>query len=188
MRPRYNTSAIVLARTPLAEASALLYTLTSEFGLVKVRAQGVRKPGAKLAPAVQTLIEHDAILVRGKDGWRLSGAVPTIDWFRALSTSNRSRAGRVGRLLLRLVQGETTDTELFILYRSFIEALTKLEEEDADTAEHLIALRLLKTLGLDAGNIPGEDVLFDATTLTQVRSDKRAYIMRINRGISASGL
>lgn len=188
MRPRYNTSAIVLARTPLAEASTLLYALTSEFGLVKARAQGVRKPGAKLAPAVQTLTEHDAILVRGKDGWRLSGAVLTYNWFEQLSSANRKRAGRVARLLLRLVQGETTDPEFFTHYRSFIQALTTLGEEEADSAEHIVALRLLQTLGLDAGDIPGDGSAYDTETLARLQSDKRTYVLRINRGISASGL
>ena len=51
----------MLARTPLAEASASLLLLTEEFGLARARAQGVRKPGAKMAGALATLAESDVI-------------------------------------------------------------------------------------------------------------------------------
>lgn len=187
MRHRYNTSAIVLARTPLAEASALLYALTPEFGLIKARAQGVRKPGAKLAPAIQTLTEHDAILVRGKEGWRLSGAVLAEDWFHALSTQKRACAGRIARLLLRLVRGESQGTELFSIFRAFLEALTTLTDAEVEHTELLVALHLLRELGLDAGEMPVSNA-YDADTMAFVSVNRKALITRINHGISASGL
>jgi DNA repair protein RecO len=183
MRPKYGTPSIVLARTPLAEASALLYLLTEDFGLLKARAQGLRKSGAKLAPALQTLTESDVMLVRGKDAWRLSGAILAKDWPRTLSASARARAGRTARLLLRLVHGESTDTELFSIFKGFLEALPTLSEAQADAAEHLVALRLLRELGLDAGEIPS-----GYESLENGETQKRDLIIRINRGIAASGL
>lgn len=177
----------MLAKTPLAEASALLFLLTNEFGLVKARAQGVRKPGAKLSGATQTLVESDVILVRGKEGWRLSGAVIADNWFALLSKENRSRAGRVARFLLRMVHGESTDTTLYAIMRSFLEALTRLPE-GADAAEHLVVLRILQELGFDAGEGLGEDGSYDADLLAQIEQHKREYVIRINRGIAASGL
>lgn len=188
MRPRYSAEAIILARAPLAEASALLYLLTHEFGLVKARAQGVRKPGAKLACAVQTFNESDVILVRGKDGWRLSGAVLAKNWFETLPASSRSRAGRIARLLLRLVHGESHDALSFYIFRGLLEVLPSLNEEEADAAECLAALRILRTLGLDAGDIPGGEGIYEASVLASVIHDRRVFIGRVNRGIEASGL
>lgn len=188
MRPRYSAEAIVLARSPLAEASALLYLLTHEFGLVKARAQGVRKPGAKLASSVQTLNESDVILVRGKDGWRLSGATLAKNWFEALPAAARERAGRVARLLLRLVHGESSDTASFYIFRGFLEVLPSISEPDADAAETLAALRILRALGLDAGDIPGAEGDYSSAVLAKAVEDRRAFVMRVNRGIEASGL
>ncbi len=188
MRQRYNTSAIVLGRTPLAEASALIYLLTPEFGLVKARAQGVRKAGAKLSCAVQTLVESDVILVKGKEGWRLGGALLCSSWFGALTTENRARAGRVARFLLRMVHGETNDTQLFFILKSFLEVLTNANEVEADSAEHIVVLRLLNELGLDAGSPLGSYEDYSSSVLAEITRDKREYVMRINRGISASGL
>lgn len=188
MRPRYSTSGIVLSRTPLVEGSALLFLLTEEFGLLKVRAQGVRELGAKLSGAVQTLSESEVILVRGKEVWRLSGALLTRAWARALSKENRKRAGRVAGLILRLVQGESHDQELFHIYRAFLEALSQLDEKDSDTAELICALLVLRTLGFDAGEIPEGKELFATETLQSVESNRKAYIARINNGIAISGL
>lgn len=188
MRPRYGTGAIVLARTPLAEASALLYLLTPEFGLVKVRAQGLRKPSAKLAGATQTLSESDVTMVRGKDGWRLAGALLSRAWARELSPSARMRAGRIVRLILRLVAGETRDPELFHTLKGLLAALSSLPESEAEAAECLAALRVLRALGLDAGELPGGAEAYAEDALAAAHSERRALITRINRGIAASGL
>lgn len=198
MRHKYSTAAIVLARTPLSEASSLVTLLTSEVGLVRARAQGLRKPGAKMASALQTLIESDVMLLKGKEGWRLAGALRTQDWFSGLTPATRVRAGRIANLLLRLLSGESADPMLFTIYIQFLAALTAnpsapLEESEAevlhDAAECLAALRILHALGFDAGEIPGGVAGGYAPELLQeVIDDRASFISRINRGIAASGL
>jgi recombinational DNA repair protein (RecF pathway) len=199
MRHKYSTTAIVLSRTPLAEASALVTLLTADVGLIRARAQGVRKPGAKMASALQTLIESDVMLLRGKEGWRLAGALRTNDWFSALTPPARMRAGRIASLILRLLAGESADlsSTVYTIYIQFLEALrtseTSEQGSDVDTtqdaAECLTALRLLHVLGVDAGDVPGGLEGAHAPELLQEVTDNRAdFILRINRGIAASGL
>lgn len=188
MRPRYGTPGIVLARSSLAEASALVSILTPEFGLVRARAQGVRKPGAKMATALQTLAESDMIFVRGKDGWRLPGANLGKNWAAALSPDARKRAGRIALLALRLMHGESPDSSPYLIYKGFLEALPDLDEAQADAAETLAALRLLRALGFDAGEMPGGEGEYGAKTLSEVMEKRRDLISRVNRGIAASGL
>ena len=196
MRHKYATPAIVLSRTPLSEASSLITLLTSDVGLVRARAQGVRKPGAKMAGALQTLVECDVMLLRGKEGWRLAGALHTTDWFGKLSRPARLRAGRIASLLLRLVHGETADASatfytIFIQYLDILSELSDSESDEvlADAAECLVALRILRALGVDAGMIPGELVGGYATdVLESVIANRAEFIARINRGIAASGL
>lgn len=183
MRHKYETTALVLARTPLAESAALVTLLTEEFGIVRARAEGLRKPGAKLAHALQTLDRCSVTLVRGKEAWRLSGAVLEESWFRKLSRIERLRAGRVAGLLLRLVHGEANDPSLFILFTEFLEALPSLPEEAQDAAEIMTALRVLAVLGLDQGMLPQEGVYVPLSP-----EERRALVMRVNRGIGASGL
>ena len=198
MRHKYATPAIVLSRTPLSEASALITLLTTDVGLVRARAQGVRKPGAKMAGALQTFVESDVMLLRGKSGWMLAGALHTTDWFAKLSRPARLRAGRIATLLLRLVHGESAEAST-IFYTIFLELLhtlaqqSELEddklEEESDAAECLAALRILHALGVDAGDIPGGLAGdYSPETLAEVISQRADYIARINKGIAASGL
>lgn len=165
-----------------------MYLLTDEFGLVKARAQGIRNPGAKLAPALKTLSESDIILVRGKEAWRLSGAVASEDWYSRLPRHARARAGRIARLLLRLLQGETHDAPLYTTYRSFLDALTTLSDTEGEAAEYLVALRILGHLGLDTGGLTSVPDAYDEGALTFARDNRRDLIARVNRGIVASGL
>ncbi|HUY62720.1 MAG TPA: recombination protein O N-terminal domain-containing protein [Candidatus Paceibacterota bacterium] len=189
MRHKYDTRGIVLARHPAGEANALVAVLTPELGLVRARAQGVRRSGAKLAPALATLAESDLILVRGKDTWRVAGAILAENWFRRLTApAPRARAARVSHLLLRLVAGEERDLALFPVVAGFLNALVTLPEDAHDAAEVLVALRIMKALGLDAGDIPGETSSFAPEFLDAVARERAAYVARVNHGIAASGL
>lgn len=189
MRHRYDTRGIVLGRAPLGEANALVSVLTPDLGLVRARAQSVRSSGAKLAAALTTLTESSIILVRGKEGWRLAGAVPEEQWFgRIPAKESRERSARVAGLILRLVPGEAPDTELFMVMRAYLEALATLPDALHEAAEVLAVLRILKTLGLDTGEMPDELNEFLPSSLSHIREEQAAYIARINAGIAASGL
>ncbi|MFA6519802.1 MAG: recombination protein O N-terminal domain-containing protein [Candidatus Paceibacterota bacterium] len=188
MRHKYETRAIVLARSPIGEASSFVVLLTPELGLVRALAQSVRKPG-KLAAALATYAESDVVLVRGREWWRLSGAVLGENWFKELqNVAARRRAARVSGLLLRLVTGEAYDPALFGILRGFFEALSELPEDTHEAAEMLVAIRMLAALGLDVGSIPGEVSAFTAPVLAEVAQGRVNYVARINRGIEASGL
>ncbi|KND51148.1 MAG: DNA repair protein RecO [Parcubacteria bacterium C7867-001] len=186
MRHKYVTTGIVLSRIPLAEASLLVTILTPEFGLIRARVQGVRTPSAKLSSALQTLCESDLMLVRGKEGWRIPNAVLGTNWFRQLSRSARLRAGRIASLIQRLVHGEAGDIALYGAFASFLAALPSLSETEQDAAECLVALRIVRILGLDAGEIPSTE--FVPESLSAIVSDRSAIVSRINRGLAASGL
>ena len=180
MRHKYETRAIVLSRSPVGEASTFIVLLTDELGLVRALSQGVRKSGAKLAHSLSTFSESEVVLVRGKDGWRLSGAVLSENWFVKLGRAEtRTRAGRICNLLLRLVAGEASDQKLFPIIRGFFYALSTLHEDLHESAEILAVLRILAVLGFDAGEVPNID---------EIEKNRTSYIVRINHGIEASGL
>lgn len=156
---------------------------------MRARAQGLRKPGAKLAAALTTFAESDVVLVRGKESWRVAGAVLVENWFTRLGSAEpRKRAARVSTLVLRLVAGEMHDPGPLPILRGFFDALTTLPEDAHEAVEILAALRILATLGLDEGEIPGEPSTFTQPLLAEVLKNRTAYIARINNGISASGL
>jgi DNA repair protein RecO len=189
MRHKYNTRGVVLLRTPLGEASEFITLLTEDFGLVRVLAQSIRRPGAKLAPALATFAESSLVLVKGRDGWRITGAILEENWLKRISsTASRQRAIRLSGLLLRLVTGETRNPALLIVVRGFLKALSELSEDAHEFIEILAALRVLSALGLDAGEIPGDLHDFSLIAISIISADRTAYVSRINHGIEASGL
>jgi DNA repair protein RecO (recombination protein O) len=189
MRHKYETRGIVLSRTSLGEANALVTILTPEIGLIRARAQGVRRSGAKLSAALTTFAESDFVLVRGKEGWRIAGGVLMENWFLKMrELLSRQRVGRVTGLFLRFVAGEEHDPKLFLILEGFLRVLTELPESEHDAAEILAVLRVLTALGLDTGGLPEETELFSSYTLDLITQNRSKYIARINNGISASGL
>jgi len=189
MRHKYETSGIVLARTPLGEANTLVTLLTPTVGVVRARAQALRKPGAKLAAALVTFAESDLVLVRGKDGWRIAGAVLKENWFSQMPSEDaRARAARVSGLLVRLAPEEDQNTTLYSLVRSYFEASSTVPCELLDEAEIVAALGILAALGLDAGALPTTDNVFTAESLRALEPLRAEHIERINHGIAASGL
>jgi DNA repair protein RecO (recombination protein O) len=189
MRPKYDTQAIVLSRSPFGDTSATVTLITPDLGLVRALAQGVRTEGAKLAPALTTFTESSIHLVRGRRGWQVTGAVLEERWIMRLSTlPARIAAARFSGLITRMVGDDVREPHLFAMTRSFFEALTTLPEDTYEPAELLAALRVLSVLGLDAGALPGTPTDFSPRVITEVATRRADYAMRVNRGISASGL
>jgi len=187
MRYKYRTRAFTLGRYPLGEANASITLLTDEFGVIRARAQGLRRPASKMTVGLQTLAESDIMLVRGKEGWRLVGTVLRNDWARTLSRENAARAGRIADLIRRLSQGEDAEPRLFTIFTAFVSALADSREELGEAAETLAALKALRVLGHDDGEL-SLDGQFSAATLASVAKERTASIARVNAGIYASGL
>lgn len=189
MRHKYETRCVVLSRAPLGEANAFVTLLTPDLGLVRARAQGIRKSGAKLSAALTTFAESNVVLVRGRESWRVAGAVLEENWFKRMRKDTvRARAARVSGLLLRLVTGEANDHTLFSIMNGFFEALSELHEGEHEAVEILAALRILASLGLDTGETRGDPSTFSSSQLHPISENRTTYIARINNGINASGL
>jgi recombinational DNA repair protein (RecF pathway) len=189
MRHKYATRGIVLSRSSVGEASLFTTVLTSDVGLVRALTQGVRKSGAKLASSLVTFAESELVLVYGKDGWRIAGAVADVNWFARLPHEDaRTRAARISHLILRLVGGETHDATLFPVVKEFFDALSTLPRDTHEAAEVLAALRILHALGLlEKDGLPSESV-FTTESLRTIADNRSTHIRRINEGIAASGL
>lgn len=79
----HGTQAIILEKYPLREADEIISLYTKEYGLLRVKARGIKKPGAKLAGSTQSFSYLTVFFVLGHDLPVLT-ETQTIDTFSNL--------------------------------------------------------------------------------------------------------
>lgn len=188
MRHKYQTQGICIGRREHGEANVVVSVLTRELGLVRARVQGVRKTGAKLASGIRTLSVSTVTLVRGKEGWRLVGALLESDQVRACSASGREVLGRVASLIERLAHGESSDVRMYDVYRTLMQEIERVPDFEYDTYEYLTLLYILTLHGVEGGEGLEGTFSFSPNDIDFVKQNHKSMISRINAGIHASGL
>jgi DNA repair protein RecO len=138
----YSTRGFILGSSPSGEASKIYLLYTEDFGLVRARAQGVRLITSKLRYNLEDFSFGSFSLVKGKEVWRLTGALK-IDLQPKFSTVR----ARVLNFVKRLVQGEEKNEKLF---------KTLLSITETEMSEPLILAHILSALGyMDIKTISG---------------------------------
>ena len=188
MRHKYQTLGVVLSRKDHGEANVLLSILTPELGLVRARVQGVRKSGAKLATGIMTFTTSSCTLVRGKEGWRLVGALTEHSNRDTLSFEGREVLGRVAFLIERLVKGESHETRLFDVFYALLKNVQHGSKDSYEHYEYLALMYVLSLHGVESGKGLGDTYDFNEQDLAYVVTNTKEVISRINAGIHASGL
>lgn len=145
----YQTEGLVLRGLPYREADRSLRILTPDLGLIDASASGVRLEKSKLRYSLQEFSHSSISLVRGKAGWRVTSAALRHDFFSEFRPACRKLelAARILALLLRLVNGEEANPELFALVMDGLKFLSTVPESSLANAECLIVLRMLRHLG-----------------------------------------
>lgn len=187
------TEGIVLTKRAAGEANTLVALLTKDLGLLRASARSARLYKSKLRYGLEPLTRGRFSLVRGKYEWKLTGTEHLSRQYLSESAPRRLAAGRVARLLLRLVTGEEPVPELYLTVSEGLEYLSRAQSEaDAESIEAVLVLRLLAHLGY----LPRTPELskfieadFFSLELTAEAARSRAAIIRaINESLGATGL
>lgn len=193
----HTTHAFILGSAPYGEAHRLLDLFTEAHGRVRALARSVRREHSKLRFHLEPLSFATVSLVRGKELWRVTGAMKDEVTAPITKLQNgRFVAGNAVRLLRRLLQGEEANRELFFVLRdavSFLGAPThSLSSEDHHNLECVLVLRILHCLGYLGDDAPVAPYLTPSPlTTTLVRSIqplRQDAIMKINASLHASSL
>lgn len=146
----YRTEGLIIDRRDVGESSRLFFILTRDFGLVSVLAQGIRALASRLRYQTQSgyLLRLD--LVRGREFWRLTGALRSEEWAPLANDPVKLvAAAALHRLLRRLIRGETSQPELFLELKSGLSFITTNDLSLSARRSFLIVagLRLVYHLG-----------------------------------------
>ncbi len=148
----YHTESFILSSRPSGEDSKTLALYTRELGLVYARAQAVRKLSSKLRYVLQDFSRAQIDLVRGKEIWRITTAVP-VDVSLSI-TKNREAEGvlaRVFALVVRLCAGEDPNAEVYAclidMENMLLAASKETTREEFRSIEIFAVARILIALG-----------------------------------------
>lgn len=191
---KYKTSGIVIGGSNIGEGSRNLFILTRHFGLLSVRAQGVRELGSKLKYHLQNLFLLEIHLIRGKRGWVVTEALGQRSFF---DSENRNKTRALSRILLlarRMLPEENRQYEIFDIISGGLSFLFSrpFSDEDIRNLEALIVLRFLRALGYikkkDKIEKFIETNLYNEGLLKEASSLRPQMIREINISLKESGL
>jgi recombinational DNA repair protein (RecF pathway) len=153
----YSTRGFIVGSAPSGEAGKTYSIYTEQFGLLRAHAQGVRHLKSKLRYNLTDYSFGTFSLVRGKEFWRITGAVAETAGVIESQGISLVRA-RILSFMRRLVQGEERNDDLFlILLDLFSSASSTLSERDELLVfETRVLARALSALGyIDMASIEG---------------------------------
>ena len=141
----YESKALILESFGAREADKVFTLYTEEFGLIRARAQAVRKMESKLRPHLVDFSLIHVSLVRGKGSWRVVSARREKE-LPDFSDERGKAFVRATTLILRLVQGERKDQKLFSIICSAYSLLLENTVEPS-AFEIGLVLKILHELG-----------------------------------------
>lgn len=121
MNDTWNTKGIVLFYVPFRDYDRLYTIYTEQLGKIVVRAQGVRKPKAKLAGPLEPFAETDLFIINAKHFDKIGGAV-VQERFRSLrgDASKFAAAVFIAEVIDRTCQEGIMDPVVYgLLYNTY---------------------------------------------------------------------
>ena len=188
-----STRGIVLGKRTAGEANILLSLLTEDLGVVRASARSARLERSKLRYGLETLTFGRFSLVRGKHEWKMTGTHDLSRPFLRAGTAQRKTAGRIGRLLLRLIQGEEPVRDLFAVISEGLSYIAQeVDPDHLPYIEAVLVLRILAQLGYVQGG-KGLDVFLDTNTFSEplieeAKKSRPSLIRTINASLAETGL
>jgi len=187
------SNGIILSRRASGEADARITILTESLGLVAASARSSRREISKLRYGLEPFTTARFSFVRGKYEWKLIGVEQIARPLAAASARHRAVAGRIARLLSRLVQGEE---QAPLLYRAVADGFALLASAgtsaETESIECVLVLRILFNLGYLPQTAELAPFVRDADLSLELAAEaaasRSALIRAINDSLYATGL
>lgn len=196
MYHKHTTFAFVLNVSPSGEKNHFVTLFTHEFGMIKAKAQSVRVSDSKLRYALQEYSYVEISLVKGKDVWRITNALPIFNvYFELIDEQDLFMAiARIFSLLKRLVPEEGCETLIFGDLETICKnaQLKKYSQKSIEILEWLFILRMMCFLGYSHKEsfekLCDDKIEWTNEYLESVSTHKEQAIYSINNALKASQL
>ncbi len=168
MYQTYISEALVCGKSDSQTADRSFLLFTREAGMLYAHAKSVREERSKQRYALQECSHIRVTLVRGKVGWKITGAEAIQNFYTQTETREaRTFLRNTIRLLRRVIQGETAHSHIF---DDVISACAVSGNHSHTKLENILALRILHSLGYIAPTPMTESFLHSAMPYDAVGS------------------
>ncbi|MFA6315384.1 MAG: recombination protein O N-terminal domain-containing protein [Candidatus Paceibacterota bacterium] len=188
-----TTPGFIIGSRPFGEAGKAMSIFTREFGLLNVRALGIRLEKSKLRYHAREYTFGHFSLVKGKEYWRLTGAIS--DSTPLDSKIGNGLLGKIAFILDRLLHGEDPNPELFDGVKaceSFLRDNASLSRERACTLESLVMIRIMRELGYVGGKMEDlryvDSIVLTIEILDEIAPKRQMMNKHINKALRESHL
>lgn len=149
MKNKYT--AVILGKYDVGEADRIYVAYTREAGKIRVMAQGVKKPQAKLAGHLENFNLVDLSVVRKNGMGRIVGSIVENNFSHLRNNLDALKcAFAAARILDRLTESEEKDAGSFQLLLQLLEALdeeARNEKSNFDIVLHGFIFNLFSNMG-----------------------------------------
>lgn len=192
----------MLDSLPFGEGNSFIYLFTRDLGLVGASARSVRDIKSKLRYGLQTFCRSTVSLVRGKNEWKVTSALPKKNFYYIFSQKDTVQHGaekflvcaHVLSIIKKLVAGEEKNEALFDIVQSGFDFLedNALNKEEVSFFECILMLRIVSNLGYLTSDhdlrVFVESKDWNSDLLVQMEKYKKKAIFEINKSIRESQL
>ncbi|MBP9856013.1 MAG: recombination protein O N-terminal domain-containing protein [Candidatus Pacebacteria bacterium] len=191
----YHTEGLIINSRDQGEANRLLFVFTEDLGLIVVKARSAREMRSKLRLHLYDWTPLQFSVVKGRDGWHLTGAIAHKD--EPPAPGVRVVLARFARLISRLLPEGSPQAEIYKLVRAGVNFLkqanqSEFKKEKLEGAEVLLVLRFLSSLGYlpRLASLPSSIWLPDwrEEYVGEIQKKQSEAIAVINEAIAASQL
>lgn len=150
----YITEALVCGSDDRNTADRSFLLFTRDAGMLHASAKSVREERSKQRYALQDFSHVRVTLVRGKSGWKVTGAEAIQNFYTTASTRDaRTHVRNTTRLLKRIMRGESPQRDVF---DDVVHSFTITNTCTCPKLQTILSLRILYMCGYIAPESPYE--------------------------------
>lgn len=186
----HTTKALVLGSLNISDADKYFYLLTEDFGYIGALAKGIRLEKSKLRYALQEGSATTISLVKGRQIWRVTHALPARNIF-SHTGEVQIAFFRIAALLRRLLHTDEVQKHIFALVHNYYQDLIEnsYSREDVLAYELLLTGKILRDLGYWNSDIEiPEKITHDQSILSTIYSKRTLFVEHIKKSLEASQL
>ena len=192
MYHKHHTKGFVISREQGGDHDYIVFVLTKDFGVLRLRVSGARKMESKFRSGCQQFSYGDFSIIHGKNGWKIVSVRNEGNIFEEIKV-NREKSlllAKIFSLIVSITGEEDKNERLFDVVYCFYKKISTIDNILLNGLEYLTIINILKSLGYVGENdlnISDSDDFLDSD-MNILLKQKNRVIDFINQTLRATNM